>query len=433
MGDCLSAVKTKRKVYKAGKPGWAFKSGKLYRFEGRKAVVMAPWPDPRAWIKTSGAGFRATRKHADEYFSKHLFPKSETPKPIPRLEPVIAPSGQCLLFPVDEYDSHLDQIWRHVMRIEAGYFDLIPDEVREELLKYGDRKWHLFSLFARCPGALDLSRSNPGLCYALASNWVFRKPAPTKPIRAARALVFKKQKLILDWLGFPGTEPVRRILAKITPNDVSIPSLLYLRDALREPDAVKHLSRVWRITAPVMRLVSDSNFRPRLTPRLLSEAAEIDGSSAPGKSLTHFLKDLIMMADQVEWRGCPPLFNSLKHMREVHDGLMRRVPSKPIGGYDWFPGPPFPGTRNIRPLETAAELYREGREMKHCVGAYSSLVEKGKCYVYRVLEPVRATLSIIPLSEGRWGPHQLYGPRNQPVDEGLAKELFKKVLTSSRS
>jgi len=50
------AVKTKRKAYKAGKPGCAFKNGKFYRFEERQAVVMASWPDPKAWVKASGAG-----------------------------------------------------------------------------------------------------------------------------------------------------------------------------------------------------------------------------------------------------------------------------------------------------------------------------------------------------------------------------------------
>ena len=211
-------------IFKPGKYGSFVKYGKLFDFSPEHILVMAPWPDPRAWVKTSGTGFRVTRKHADEFFRHALFAKDHL---VPK--PTILSSGQRLLFPEDDYISFYEQVGRYYELRRAPYFDAMPDEVRNDLLRYSGRRWHLLSLFARCPGALDLSRSNPGLCYALASNWVFHRPAVKQPVRAARAMVMRKQKQILEWLGFPGTEPARRILAKIMPKALGVASLLYLR------------------------------------------------------------------------------------------------------------------------------------------------------------------------------------------------------------
>jgi hypothetical protein len=62
---------------------------------------------------------------------------------------------------------------------KSGFTALVPAEVRMELERYAERRWHLLSVMARCPGALDLSRANPALLFALANNWVFHKPAVT--------------------------------------------------------------------------------------------------------------------------------------------------------------------------------------------------------------------------------------------------------------
>jgi hypothetical protein len=53
-----------------------------------------------------------------------------------------------------------------------------------------------------------------------------------------------------------------------------------------------------------------------------------------------------------------------------------------------FPSPWFPtatiGNYQITPIETAAELYREGHCMHHCVGTYSDEVRSGWQYIYSI-------------------------------------------------
>ena len=58
-------------------------------------------------------------------------------------------------------------------------------------------------------------RITAALGFALANPWILHKPTVCQPMRSMRALLRHKQARIQDWLGFPATERVRRILKRI--------------------------------------------------------------------------------------------------------------------------------------------------------------------------------------------------------------------------
>jgi hypothetical protein len=45
-------------------------------------------------------------------------------------------------------------------------------------------------------------------------------------------------------------------------------------------------------------------------------------------------------------------------------------PSAKVGGFDFLP------------IETSAELYREGAAMHHCIGTYVDAVQSGRCHLF---------------------------------------------------
>ena len=59
-------------------------------------------------------------------------------------------------------------------------------------------------------------------------------------------------------------------------------------------------------------------------------------------------------------------------------------------------------------------LLDEGRCQHNCVVSYAGRVAKGKVAIYRVLEPERATLSLVRRRD-LWHIEQLKGPCNHPV------------------
>lgn len=93
-----------------------------------------------------------------------------------------------------------------------------------------------------------------------------------------------------------------------------------------------------------------------------------------------------------------------------------------------IPPPPIPGTDTIIPLTTLKELKQEGVEQQNCVGIYGPRMARGDTYVYKVLSPERATLSIIRDPGGTWHRRQIRIARNREptpftvraVDEWLA-------------
>ena len=462
--------------FKPGKPGFGCKNGKLYRFEKRSVLVFAPWPNPQAWFKSHRKGWHSSRKRADKVFSGTLFAKGAETVDLPSLDtpdlrvwcgdpaqpdpaeiqqfverhagrqPAGPQSILRLRQSVQERRTKYERIRAAILlvrRIQSSYFDAIPEEVRNELLRYTNRRWHLFSLFARCPGALDLSRSNPALCYALASNWVFHKPAVKSPMRAARSLIGKKQKHILDWLGFPGTETARRIMAKTDSKAFDILRMWRFRRALGEPEIVKWLSHMEQINLSVMELVGWRDYRPFISARLLTEVSQEEVEGRRRATAIRMFDDTLHMAGEMPEVAWPRPFSSLRQLEAVHDDLARQREHRwqregltcydgPGGELLSFPKPPYAGTGHIQPILTPEDLHKEGQEMGHCVGIYDHRVARGQCFVYRVTDSVRATMEIIRSGNDGWIPGQLCLARNRPVPRPLAAQLFAELFASGK-
>lgn len=463
--------------FKTGKPGYGCKDGKLYRFEKKSVLVLAPWPEPQAWFKNHRKDWHSSRKRADKVFSGALYAKGDIDKDVfggenendprlkvwagdptnpdpeeiaqyvhthgvePRVPEEIIDERQKINERRAQYEK-CRRVVQYVRHLQAPYFDAIPEDIRSELLRYWNRRWHLFCLFARCPGSVDLSRSNPALCYALASNWVFHKPAVRLPLRAARSLIAKKQKDILAWLGFPGTETTRRIMAKLDPRVLNIRFLWRFREKLGNAELVKWLSHLRQINPSVAEMITQRRYFPFLTSRLLQEASLEEPVLQRSQSAARMLDDTLRMSARLPGVFCPARFSSLRQLEAVHDDLSRlqerqwernRALIEQAGeSPSTFPSPPFAGTESIQPILTPDELHAEGREMGHCVGIYDERVVQGHCFIYRVSAPVRATMEIF-LSDGKgWQPGQLRQARNMPVLKPLANQLFNEVFSSGK-
>ena len=67
-----------------------------------------------------------------------------------------------------------------------------------------------------------------------------------------------------------------------------------------------------------------------------------------------------------------------------------------------FPEPPLEGTPTIQPILDAEGLIAEGKQQSNRVGCYANLVRAGQTFIYKVLAPERATLSIVMGPGGQW-------------------------------
>lgn len=407
------------------------RDGKYYRFTRGTVLVVRGWPDLLAWRKTPSS------------------PSWQRVRPELRLgepEPIGAdrtPRKQCLVRQPD-FDAGEDEArndpsisfhpdwpgWRlerlqAQLRARRWLVDTFPAGIRQRLGRFPNRQWHLAVLLARCPGAIDLVDSNPALAYALASSWCFRESPVRWPLRSARRLVRGRQRDLLTWLGFPGTESAVRTLRKVPPAACTLPILLRLRELLRDPEALPFLRHARRIHGSTVALLQEPSFRPLLTPTLLEETAR---RTRPDRThpVALLLRDTLALLTALPPAN-PVCFLDIRSIIQCHDRLVmslirdRDVPD-PLAWNDppppessaRFPDPPVPGTPSIIPLVNRQQLEEEGRQMRHCVGVYSEWVQSGRVYVYRILSPCRATLSV-ELRGVAWEIDQLAGPANRPV------------------
>jgi hypothetical protein len=375
--------------------GTAFKHGKLYEFDKYGVTVIRFWPEPAAWRKTRTRPWRHVRPAIDLNEADDAFWEAR----------------------INDNDPD-DWVKASIIRSKAcsqTAMGKIPREVLDLASQFSKRQWHMLSFLARCgPAAADLTRSNPALAWALASNWVFHRPAVSQPMRAARSLVRCKQREILEWLGFPGTESARKTLAKISPAALNILPIFSVRRHLLDPAAAKILRHVPLITATVYRLL-DPQLRPYAAPALFEEAARI---YAPVPAWAYELRDTLRMSAQL-YPGRPlPIFQSAQQVIARHNELIERINDENMLLMEerTLPDPPLPGTEVIIPLTTTAALMVEGKHQCNCVGSYIQQVLAENVYIYRVLAPERATLSIVRRQD-KWEMGEIKGYANTEVSK----------------
>ncbi len=353
-------------------------TGRLYHSDGVAVTALFPWPLVVAYQKLGpDAGWKAWR-------------------PIVRVPPAEFVEGP---------DTEAVQ----------AYWRLVPPRVLEVIRPFPDRHWEMLGWMARTGDeAQDLAVGNPSLAYALTCYRQFRAQRGQKaPPFPPPLLVRQKQREILGWLGFPRLESVRKILQKIPHAAINLTRLLQLRRPLGNTDVRQRLAHAPRINTELLWMAGDTTIL-RVAPRLIAELGTeaYDRASAPVSAL---LRDTLRMWPMVLIDEPPPVFRSLERMRETHDRLARGVTRIAAAGPDAaLPDAPLPGTDAIVPLQTTVELVREAEAQHNCVASYAKMVQGGRMAIYRVLEPERATLSIVRGARG-WRLDQLAGPCNRPV------------------
>ena len=423
------------------RPGVSFKNGKLYDFSTRRIVVLRGWPEPMAWVKTPKRPWRGTRKWADEAlvaFFRRLDEPARRPAP---LETYVLAPGTIAIIQADGLDISPEALeehrikdwksreaaWKERTTCIEPFSEQIPAEIRALIAPLQHRAWHLLCMFARCPGAVDLFRSNPALAFALSGHWFYREHRVSNPIRATRRLVYKRQRDILAWMGFPGTKSVQQMFRKI-PIDHLHPALLKrLQGALLDPRRGKVLAHLPALPPEVLSLVVHDDYFDRLSMRFFMEMLE---NRAAARDVRWLLRDTLRMNHQIGGGDVPARFHSLRRLREMHDDLVAPVNDIMLTRKIDFPEPPYVGTDAIVPLCTLKDLVEEGIQMRHCVAAYANRVAGGAYYVYRVLKPVRATLAIF-WYKNHWECSQLMGFGNLMLAradrEAILTEFFDGV------
>lgn len=307
----------------------------------------------------------------------------------------------------------------------AEFRRAMPEEIARILEPHTSHQWGLLELLAARPEAVQLAAHNPVLAYLLANNDHFRRILTKPPLYLATWRLDYTQKRLLEWLGFRGTQATVRLMRKIVPGALTPESARLLRNALNEsPQVPELLAHVRRINRPVIGLVVNSRLVPVLTPKLMAETAELGElppELEPANRLLAALSSLVAMGGEPKLRPLAKLHDIDRFSARVAKYPEERKFDLQVYKAKW---PPPEGTADIVRLMTREDVIREGRDQANCVGARATAVVAGRTFIYRVLQPERATLEIIRSPRtGRWTIAEVKAHRNRSVSDTTLRHI----------
>ncbi len=304
----------------------------------------------------------------------------------------------------------------------------LPKEMAKVVERFRSHQWPLIVMLAHDERVLDIATTNPVLAYAVADCYADNP-------RSQLDFGGMSQRALLKLLKLPDSAAIVKLLRKIPPESVDRRLWPALLTALRKPDgsSSKLLSHVPAINLGVMELILTPHIRAALTPGLLEEVAADTREKYRGTTAGMICNTVAMREELDDARPIPGI-KSIAQLRRYHaetvadyqklDDLRKE--------HGIMPPPPLTGIKEkIIPLRTHAELVAEGREQKNCVASYAFGVAVGRCFIYRVLYPSRATLCIRQQSDGNWGISELEASCNRKV-ESATQEFVKQWLEQYR-
>ncbi len=295
-----------------------------------------------------------------------------------------------------------------------GFRFSMPKQVASAVERFQSRQWGILQLMNLSDRVIELAKLNPALVFALGNINPFREKFTT--LQGAAAISKRRQRDIAEAIGFPGTEATAKILSKIYPESVAVDLLLRLRQALKREGSLKPLSHMQKLNAGVLALATNPNLLEATTPSLLEEVAE-SGTEKYQARASEMLRDTLEMLAATDRAAGKPKIQSLARLRSMHTEVsMKFLTLHPGGrGDSRLPTAPLRGTRDIVPLLTTEALVEEGEAQDNCVATYAERVRRRTTFIYRVLRPERATLSIVKGEDGDWRIDQLECSGNREV------------------
>lgn len=312
----------------------------------------------------------------------------------------------------------------------------VPQEALALATHAGTFEITALQLLRRHAQAWDLARTAPALFWLLAA---YVGTAGLEDCERGALLRLRRVELLSRCVGAEASASAVRFIEKVVPDLQADNERGVLARAAARPEIVRLFHHVERV--PIV-LLSVAMSCPLATRRWFQDALR-RAAVLPDGEAEDFVWDLVAIhrdAEHVaECLGLPAAsaeatferLHRVVDLRRLHDrwaeDLNRRglvaemVISLRLRPDDPFPEPLLPGSTEIEPVRTLAELFAEGEAMHHCAASYASFCASGERTVYRVLRPQRATLCLQRSGPGE-SPfiQELRGAANEYVAQATA-------------
>jgi|GEM_PF-3306076 len=268
----------------------------------------------------------------------------------------------------------------------------IPAEIKAAVLAFEQQfikhAFSALSFASRSEAAAQMLLSSPILMWMILQHSIQNKLSP----EAAMELFLWKRTKILALYDLPESKAVLRFLYKYKPKDFELSEF----NAIKQFIALFELSVISRIQniryALIRWLIQEPNWIHAGFVKTLDETYSI-------QTLKVYVQDTFRMGRQLQNPQTQQNLldcQSVEQVIQMHDRLIERINEISFQGLEniVYPTPPLEATESILPILNHKDLMIEGREMKHCISSYHNKVFDGEYYVFKILEPERATIGL---------------------------------------
>ena len=267
-----------------------------------------------------------------------------------------------------------------------GFFSQIPTRLRMLVAPLGQYQWVGLDLISQMKGFAPFLESEIfeghiqyiSACFALSS--VEKMPRRRRSTFARTLMTRKRPELISELSGICLGPAAVRNLYKLGEKPLSRSTYLAFLKSCSEPRSAKIFGHARQIAPNAIKLWKNAPTESRIAGAL---EFLLGNCQSDGKSKTPMIRP-----DQI--RSAP---------------LDQR--------WSWFSFPPIPGSEQLQPITSAAEMRREGRRMRSCLGAEAAIVQAGEVYFYKWTGRERATVMLQRVEDGDWTYGEALGVGNR--------------------
>ena len=293
-----------------------------------------------------------------------------------------------------------------ISRACSEYINTIPWEVRKEAGAFENgyiagNQWFLIKQSQLYPPFIDLMRANPALAYSFAHRKVLGLKTKRLGRKDTERLLSGKHRKIAAFLGLEDSNAVLNILKKVPASACIRHTMQNFLGNLKRKELWKTLLHLETIDEPVLNFYgSMRNYPNYFTPNKIF-VEDIAGHFTTYKELwVECIRPLYHIFHYLDDEK--HVFKSVAQMRNKYEKVIQILNRQDLPARERkYPTPPFKGSDVIEPISTRRELFEEGFDQKNCIYSYDEDITAGRYYVYRILAPERATISLTKESNGR--------------------------------
>ncbi|MDR3627881.1 MAG: hypothetical protein P4L45_13650 [Ignavibacteriaceae bacterium] len=308
------------------------------------------------------------------------------------------------------------------------FFNTIPAEVVNILKCYSDSHWEIVRAIKYVSDDLiRLISANPALAYILVHLEKFNPSYGCYyDMELLKTMILKKQREILRISSFPGSDRIVKAIMKLNPVDLSIKTLIKLKQALSDKTELSD------------RILNLLSFSDQINENLLNLFAE-------NKNLVQNLSNKLIfeMTKSNDYRNCISLLqdieadcsvNKLKfpEISSITDlPAIREKINHKAEILRQFPEPPIKGNAFVQPLTSEKELISWSKRQGNCIRHFGNSVRSGRIYMYKIVNDTEEATQEIKIVKNRLKMGSLLGTYNRNVSTNL-KEVVGKWFSESK-